>query len=425
MEPIHSHQDSFQPPTGLDRHGINESDRQGTLQMLKDHLQAAVQLELMTIPAYLYAAYSVKSPLDVKWSILKVVKEEMLHLGLAGKHITPNAKLFMTYATTREYSVLYRGVSAPLLCRASPGLSEGDALWKDSPEFEPRKEGKHREFYEARATRNSNDGSICKCTIRHLQKGSLFVTDILACHRLTVFTDLMRETPGDTLIIPETKSRQFKYEDGSWDDENMIAIEEMSQVPIALNTIISQGEGSKEVTIQSDSSTPHSHFQVFKGIFEPTETVCQPVPDTDHKNPKTSDLKNEKVHKVLLLFDAAYCYLLITVERMWDPAFTDRDSLITNNLRELMVKIMRPLAEFLVHEEDSNDQCFAPLFRFYDFPKSERTCHDQLKDLMKEAMKAYEGEADKVQQLELVARSVKNLLSLQPYCHRPRPQPTS
>ncbi|KAG8772122.1 hypothetical protein FRC19_001584 [Serendipita sp. 401] len=60
--------------------------------MLKNHLQAAVQLELMTIPAYLYAAYSVKSPLDVKRSILKVVKEEMLHLGLAGKHITPNAK---------------------------------------------------------------------------------------------------------------------------------------------------------------------------------------------------------------------------------------------------------------------------------------------------------------------------------------------
>ncbi|KAG8772121.1 hypothetical protein FRC15_002960 [Serendipita sp. 397] len=240
-----------------------------------------------------------------------------------------------------------------------------------------------------------------------------------------MFTDLMRETPGDTLIIPETKSRQFKYEDGSWDDENMIAIEEMSQVPIALNTIISQGEGSKEVTIQSDISTPHSHFQVFKGIFESTETVCHPVPDTDHKNPKTSDLKNEKVHKVLLLSDAAYCYLLITVERMWDPAFPDRDSLITNNLRELMVKIMRPLAEFLVHEKDSNDQCFAPLFRFYDFSKSEETCHDQLKDLMKEAMKAYEGEADKVQQLEPVARSVKNLLSLQPYCHRPGPQPTS
>jgi rubrerythrin len=51
---------------------------------LQEHLQAAVSLELQTIPLYLYAAYSIKKPGPASWSIINVVKQEMLHLALSG-----------------------------------------------------------------------------------------------------------------------------------------------------------------------------------------------------------------------------------------------------------------------------------------------------------------------------------------------------
>ena len=54
------------------------------LTWLKNAVQAAVKLELSTIPPYLCACWSVKAPSDpVAHSIRDIVLEEMLHLGLA------------------------------------------------------------------------------------------------------------------------------------------------------------------------------------------------------------------------------------------------------------------------------------------------------------------------------------------------------
>ena len=42
---------------------------QSQVNTMKQHLQAAVSLELTTIPLYLYAAYSIKEPKEAIWSI--------------------------------------------------------------------------------------------------------------------------------------------------------------------------------------------------------------------------------------------------------------------------------------------------------------------------------------------------------------------
>src|SRR5215213_1237632 len=62
-----------------------------TVQELQDHLYHAIQVELSTIPLYLYPAYSIKTQGYSQWSagmsafrtIRSVVIEEMLHLCLA------------------------------------------------------------------------------------------------------------------------------------------------------------------------------------------------------------------------------------------------------------------------------------------------------------------------------------------------------
>lgn len=94
------------------------------LDVLKNHLQTAVILELYTIPLYLYAAYSIKgSPLSTYKIISKsctprcfddstisvlfvdVVKQEMLHLGLAGNILCSIGGTPRVYG--REYTPQY------------------------------------------------------------------------------------------------------------------------------------------------------------------------------------------------------------------------------------------------------------------------------------------------------------------------------
>ncbi len=53
---------------------------------LAESLQAAIELEMSTIPPYLYAAWSIDpaaDPSDVRGTILEIAKEEMLHMGIA------------------------------------------------------------------------------------------------------------------------------------------------------------------------------------------------------------------------------------------------------------------------------------------------------------------------------------------------------
>ncbi len=53
-----------------------------TVQDLRAHLQWAIQVELTTIPTYLYAMYSIKEGGSEAAAVFKgVVVEEMLHVG--------------------------------------------------------------------------------------------------------------------------------------------------------------------------------------------------------------------------------------------------------------------------------------------------------------------------------------------------------
>src|SRR5262245_43311966 len=56
---------------------------------LKEALQAAIQLELSTIPPYLCAMWSIKDPAEPVYdTIREIVVEEMLHMGLACNMLT-------------------------------------------------------------------------------------------------------------------------------------------------------------------------------------------------------------------------------------------------------------------------------------------------------------------------------------------------
>ena len=66
-----------------------------TIQGLRTHLQWAVQVELTTIPTYLYAMYSIKDQTSESANVFRsVVVEEMLHVALASNLLELLRKLF-------------------------------------------------------------------------------------------------------------------------------------------------------------------------------------------------------------------------------------------------------------------------------------------------------------------------------------------
>ena len=70
-ETIKVNWDNFSPRTLTFSDVQTETDAVTTL---REHLQAAVSLELKTIPLYLYAAYSIKKPGPASWSIMSSYK---------------------------------------------------------------------------------------------------------------------------------------------------------------------------------------------------------------------------------------------------------------------------------------------------------------------------------------------------------------
>ena len=81
-----------------------------TIEQLRDHLQAAVDLEFWTIPFYMSAMYSIKdSGTQAYQAILSVVNQEMLHVQLA-------ANLANAYGLSPRFACpIYHGQNIPHL----------------------------------------------------------------------------------------------------------------------------------------------------------------------------------------------------------------------------------------------------------------------------------------------------------------------
>ena len=94
--------------------------------------------------------------------------------------------------------------------------------------------------------------------------------------------------------------------------------------------------------------------------------------------------------QVSLTFDAAYCFLLRTIETLWYIDNEDsRQTLVLGNLYILMIGVLKPLAQFLVTQPIGlNGQCAAPCFGYYAFKMGESELK-QVQDEMQVTIDSY------------------------------------
>jgi len=127
-----------------------------------------------------------------------------------------------------------------------------------------------------------------------------------------------------------------------------------------LKTIIEQGEGNLSVA--------ESHYEVFSKLYsDPDSWKTYRVPT----NPKTSAYNvgkdaNPYIWKLSRSFDAAYCYLLQNIQRVWQTGDIPTRRLLIRNIHALMNNVLNPLAELLIQQPwGVNHGVAAPCFNFY------------------------------------------------------------
>lgn len=358
-----------------------------TVVELRDHLYHAIQVELSTIPLYLYPAYSIQVQGYSQWSsgmsafrtIRSVVIEEMLHLCLARNLLIAvgggDEVRFYDKAMIPTYpsDMLHRRPALPLhLAPCSTALMTRTFMPLELPAKEgaPPQGGEYNtlgQFYAA----------------------------------IRLGFGYLDETLGVGLWADNRPDLQ--YYSGYWNQDGggePIVICDLTTAQQAIDTIVEQGEGAPagDEMVPTDPAKPQlgmeelSHYAKFSRIAEGVDLIgaTWPVP-TD----PTTDGFEGAVAELARLFDAAYCYVLCLVDAIYRTSRTTSVAGERSPRYELertfiaaMGGVLFPIADLLVRTPVPGGGNAAPTFGYFAFsedaPKKE-----QLLDLCGSVVSAY------------------------------------
>ncbi|KAH9955556.1 ferritin-like-domain-containing protein [Russula dissimulans] len=388
-----------------------------TLENLKNHLQTAMAVELCTIPLYLYGMYSVRTPQayihdpiyrdPVSGIVHGVVVEEMLHLSLAGnilRAVGGHPELYHSDMIP-SYPMYMPGRIPPLRLRlrelTKPNLQTFLDVEKPETSYAPPEPDKYHtlgQFYKA-----IKDG------LEYLSK----------------------QIPD--LFDPNTAPYQFApglgYQPKVRDSGSSIIVTDLKTAKTAIDIIVDQGEGLHGPFDDRDL-LERAHYFKFLDLQTGGQTwdvypvVTDPTTDGYRKQDK-------RIYHVSLVFDAAYCFLLLTIEKLWTiSSDDDRQKLVLGNVYLIMLGVLKPLAKFLVQQPIGKEGKVAgPCFGHYPFQPKESALK-QLQDEIKDAIGAYlhvtaetPDQADvvdyglQIEQLLPIQNTIHSLLDLHTFKH--------
>ncbi|HEU5003338.1 MAG TPA: ferritin-like protein [Actinomycetota bacterium] len=334
---------------------------------LQNHLIHAAQLELSTIPLYLYAAYSIQTQSYWSWNpgmsalrtIRSVVIEEMLHLCLArnlmvaiggGERLHFYDKGFVP---TYPSPMLHRIPELLLHLEAcTESLMENVFMPLELPAKTDAPPQPHRyntigQFYAAIV-----DG------FKHLDSEKLWADN----------------------------QPDLQYQSAYWNNDgggSPVLVCNLDTALEAIATIVEQGEGlhpgDDEVPIEPQKPTPGanelSHYAKFQQIQLGIDQigVTWPVP-TD---PKASDFQGTPAEGLAEFFNAAYSYVLAMIDALYStsrttvqPGARSPRYGLERTFIGAMNGLLFPIANLLVATPISASAHAAPTFEFHAFAES-------------------------------------------------------
>ncbi|KAH7909834.1 ferritin-like-domain-containing protein [Hygrophoropsis aurantiaca] len=318
-----------------------------------EKLHIAIAVELSTIPLYLYSMYSIKKDngagTAARAKIAVVVHQEMLHLALAGNLLVslkegPDLYSDIQYIPNYANGPTILDTKIPLTLEPCGKTNlerfiSIEAPYQDLPQKAEGDE-EHADMV---------DKSFVLMSLPDKEPNTL-----KGCKSIGLFYDKLEE---DIKKCEHVKFGNHALQFSSTDffSGQMIRVVDQKSAHEALKIIVDQGEGSVDVD--------QAHYQMFLDLYmKPMGWTCWPVPT----KPTTSAYKsNPLAHELALASNAAFCYLLITIQKIWkvgDPVL--RRSLMSS-IHAIMVDVMNPLADFMVQCKWTDDHNTGPPFEHY------------------------------------------------------------
>ncbi|MCQ8774969.1 ferritin-like domain-containing protein [Streptomyces telluris] len=316
-----------------------------TLDELSAHLCAAAYVELSTVPMYLYAAYSVKTRGYSQWALGKpaqsdligVVIEEMQHMALARNVLVSIGRGDDLRLYAKESVPTY---PAPMAHRI--------------PEL----------MLNLRRLSSAQVQTFLEVELPESEKKQTEAVDIVDYHSLGEFYKYIEDgitylsTPaagGEQIKWADLAARnlwQLQYHRGYWNQnggaQQPLLVTDEKTALAALKVIVEQGEGAPHDRGHIDPIYPppligelrrteDSHYTKFLRIRQGVDGIGAVKDDNGQEkytidssevvwpvidNPTIEQVNDVPVRKLMVLSDAAYCYVLALLDKIYQTRTT-------------------------------------------------------------------------------------------------------
>ncbi len=311
---------------------------------LRSHIELAIQIELSTIPPYLFAMYSIEDQVSEAALLIKsIVAEEMLHAALAANLLLAvgGRPDFSSTAYIPRYPSDLPHHEPPLLLELAPcslPLVRDVFMRIEQPEVhgapgQPDRFETLGQFYHA-----------LEVGLRELSNS------------VSLFTNPQTEAQmSDPSFYGPV---QFDAEDSG----GLMMIDELDSAIDAIEVIIHQGEGLSDERWADPSHQELTHFYKLKRIMDvPGELgAVRPV----RRNPRSSEYPQE-IRLVSDMFNAAYRHVYLVMADLFSPG-PDKTGHV-GRLYRLMSGVLSPLARHMVSLELGDGEFAAPTFEVFEF----------------------------------------------------------
>lgn len=311
---------------------------------LRDHIELAIQVELSTIPPYLFAMYSIEDQGSEAALLIKsIVAEEMLHAALAANLLLAvgGRPDFSSTAYIPRYPSDLPHHEPPLLLELAPcsrQLIQEVFMRIEQPEVHGAPDQPDRfetlgQFYHA------------------LEVG---LRTLSGSESIFANPQIEAQMSDPSFYSPV----QFDADDSG----GLMMIDDLESAIVAIEIIIHQGEGLSDERWADPSHQELTHFYKLKRIMDvPGELgSIRPV----RRNPVSSDYP-EDIRPLSDLFNAAYRHVYLVMAELFSPG-SDRSAGV-GRLYGLMSGVLSPLARHLVSLELEDGEFAGPTFEIFRF----------------------------------------------------------
>lgn len=335
-----------------------------TVKELQEHLNWAMRVELSTIPLYLYAMYSIDDAESDAFQLIRdVVLEEMLHLGLASNCLI---------AVGGKVN-LYDKTSIPTYPGPVPHHKKGFIV-----NLEPCTPRLIKDTFMAIEQPGDIDAKPEDDEFHTI--GQFYLSIEEGLKSLNKSTDLFANNNIDKQLP------QMGYKPPDQDDAGeIVTVTDLQSALDSLEIIVHQGEGILDSHYDDPSKKELCHYFKFEKIANGEVPIGKVLPVM--KNPRSSDFTGG-LRDLNDFFNAAYCYLLIGLDDIYDTTDPMRKKeLIMNCFYPLMNKILNYTAWFIMQQPmyEGASVNAGPSFEYYGF-RPHKSIKEQLLALYQTAM---------------------------------------